>query len=89
MRKFILFTVLFSALYIVLVMFAAFFGMAWSWGHKLTPFEKAVFFFLGGPFNVKEQLFLYVLPNAIFWSILLYFSTLLIRRTRDAFSSFR
>ena len=85
MKKFVLFIVLFSALYVVLVMLAAFFGMAWSWGYKLTPFEKAIFFFLGAPFSVKEHVFLYVLPNAVFWGTLLYFSTLLARRARSAF----
>lgn len=85
MKKYVLFIMLFSVLYVVLVLLTGFFGMAWSWGHQLTTIEKATFFFLGGPFSIKEHVFLYVLPNAVFWDTLLYVSILLTRRVRSTF----
>jgi hypothetical protein len=43
--------------------------MAWSWGEKLNILQKAIIYFLSGPF--KLNLSFWAIPiNGIFWGLI-------------------
>lgn len=68
-KPFILFYVIFTAIYICLAFFTGPFLM--TWGQKRTAFEKAYSVFLSYPFNVGDSLW-WILANAFAWAVVIY-----------------
>ncbi|MEN9611343.1 MAG: hypothetical protein RLZZ628_2157 [Bacteroidota bacterium] len=69
---------LFIGSYIILVMITLPFLMIFSWGKKLNFIEKSFLFFTGKPFRLDTTLF-NLIPNSIFWGVLLYLLTWVVK----------
>lgn len=69
MKKIIIYCIVFSLIYVLLVIFTGIYFL--SWGQKRTLFEKLCLWFLTKPFSLEIS-FGFVIFNSLFWFVCIF-----------------